>query len=37
MVNFEEQILENMFGEQYLEYRKKVPKFIPNPFKKYKK
>lgn len=37
MVNFEEKILENMFGEQYLEYRKKVPKFIPNPFKKYKK
>ena len=37
MVNFEEHILENMFGEQYLEYRKKVPKFIPNPFKKYKK
>ena len=37
MVNFEEEILENMFGEQYLEYKKKVPKFIPNPFKKYKK
>ncbi|MFX0138857.1 MAG: methyltransferase family protein [Candidatus Hodarchaeota archaeon] len=37
MVNFEEQILENMFGKQYLEYRNEVPKFIPNPFKKYKK
>ena len=37
MVNFEEKILENMFGKQYLEYRNKVPKFIPNPFKKYKK
>ena len=37
MVNFEEKVLENMFGEQYLEYKKNVPKFIPNPFKKYKK
>ncbi|MFX0105965.1 MAG: methyltransferase family protein [Candidatus Hodarchaeota archaeon] len=37
MVKFEEKILENMFGKQYLEYRNKVPKFIPNPFKKYKK
>lgn len=37
MVNFEEQILENMYGKEYFEYRKKVPKFIPNPFKKYKK
>jgi protein-S-isoprenylcysteine O-methyltransferase Ste14 len=37
MVNFEEKILENMFGKQYLEYRNKVSKFIPNPFKKYKK
>ncbi|UCD00812.1 MAG: isoprenylcysteine carboxylmethyltransferase family protein [Promethearchaeota archaeon] len=36
MVNFEEQILEDMFGKQYLEYRNKVPKFIPNPFRKYK-
>ncbi|MFX1595877.1 MAG: methyltransferase family protein [Promethearchaeota archaeon] len=37
MVNFEESILENMFGEQYLEYKKKVSKFIPNPIKRYKK
>jgi protein-S-isoprenylcysteine O-methyltransferase Ste14 len=35
MVNFEEKILENMFGNQFLEYKKKVPKWIPNPFKKY--
>jgi len=34
MVNFEEKILESMFGEQYLEYKKKVPKWFPNPFKK---
>ena len=34
MVNFEEKILENMFGIQYLEYKKKVPKWFPNPFKK---
>ncbi|MFX1297703.1 MAG: methyltransferase family protein [Promethearchaeota archaeon] len=34
MVNFEEKILENMFGTQFLEYKKKVPKWIPNPFKK---
>ena len=34
MVNFEERILENMFGEEYREYKKKVPKWIPNPFKK---
>jgi len=37
MANFEEGILENMFGEQYLDYKKKVSKFIPNPIKKYKK
>ena len=29
MVNFEENILENIFGEQFLEYKKKVPKWIP--------
>lgn len=34
MVNFEEHILENMFGEEYLNYKKKVSKWIPNPFKK---
>jgi protein-S-isoprenylcysteine O-methyltransferase Ste14 len=34
MVNFEENLLEKMFGEQYLRYKKKVPKWIPNPFKK---
>ncbi len=34
MVNFEEKILENMFDTQFLEYKKKVPKWIPNPFKK---
>ncbi|MFX0041922.1 MAG: methyltransferase family protein [Candidatus Hodarchaeota archaeon] len=34
MVNFEENILENMFGNQFLEYKTKVPKWIPNPFKK---
>lgn len=33
MVNFEEKILENMFGEQFLEYKKKVGKWLPNPFK----
>ena len=32
MVNFEESILEHKFGDQYLEYKKKVPKWIPNPF-----
>ena len=34
MVNFEENILENMFGEEYIRYKKKVPKWVPNPFKK---
>ncbi|MFX1411610.1 MAG: methyltransferase family protein [Promethearchaeota archaeon] len=34
MVNFEENVLENMFNIEYLEYKKKVPKWIPNPFKK---
>lgn len=33
MVNFEEKILENLFGNKYLEYKKKVPKWFPNPFK----
>ncbi len=35
MVNFEEKILENMFGEQFSDYNKKVSKWMPNPFKKY--
>ena len=35
MVNFEENILLDMFGEEYKEYRRKVSKWIPNPFKKY--
>ena len=34
MVNFEENILEAKFGEEYKEYQKNVPKWIPNPFKK---
>ena len=29
MVNFEEEILEEMFGQDYLEYKKRVPKWIP--------
>ncbi len=34
MANFEEKILENMFGDDYIQYKKRVPKWIPNPFKK---
>lgn len=34
MVNFEESILEKKFSSQYLTYKRKVPKWIPNPFKK---
>lgn len=34
MVNYEEKLLENMFGEDYKKYKSKVPKWIPNPFKK---
>jgi len=34
MVNFEENILENIFGEQYRVYKRKVSKWVPNPFKK---
>ena len=34
MANFEEIILENVFGKQYLEYKEKVPKWFPTPFKK---
>ena len=29
MANYEEQKLEQKFGEEYLEYRRKVPKWIP--------
>ncbi len=34
MVNFEENILENMFGEEYIKYKEKVSKWIPIPFKR---
>jgi len=37
MVNFEENILLDMFGEEYKEYKCKVSKWIPNPIKKYNK
>ncbi len=33
MVNYEEKILEKMFGEEYLEYKRKASKWLPNPFK----
>ncbi|MFX0039268.1 MAG: methyltransferase family protein [Promethearchaeota archaeon] len=33
MVNYEENILEGKFGEEYKEYKSRVPKWIPNPFK----
>jgi len=34
MVNFEEKLLENMFGDKYLDYKNKVPKWFPIPIKK---
>ena len=34
MVNFEEKVMENLFGKQFFEYKKRVPKWISNPFKK---
>ena len=34
MVNYEEKILEEMFADEYLEYKGKVPKWIPHPLKK---
>lgn len=34
MVNFEEKLLENMFGNEYLDYKSKVPKWFPIPIKK---
>ena len=32
MVNYEEKKLEEIFGNEYLEYQKKVPKWIPKLF-----
>jgi len=32
MVNYEESVLAELFGEEYLEYKKKVPKWIPKLF-----
>ena len=32
MVNYEESILEQLFGEEYKEYKKKVPKWMPKLF-----
>ena len=32
MVNYEEKKLEKIFGNEYLEYKKKVPKWIPKLF-----
>jgi protein-S-isoprenylcysteine O-methyltransferase Ste14 len=32
MANFEEYILENLFGEEFLKYKKKVGKWIPKIF-----
>jgi protein-S-isoprenylcysteine O-methyltransferase Ste14 len=34
MVNFEEEILESKFGDEYLEYKRKVTKWLPIPNKK---
>ncbi len=28
MINYEKKVLEDLFGEQYLEYKKKVPKYL---------
>lgn len=36
MVNYEEKILEDIFGDEYREYKSKVSKWIPNPFRKLK-
>lgn len=33
MVNYEENLLEQLFGEEYLEYKKKTSKWVPFPFK----
>jgi len=32
MANFEENLLESMFGNEYLEYKKNVPKWLPKLF-----
>jgi protein-S-isoprenylcysteine O-methyltransferase Ste14 len=32
MANYEEKVLEKLFGEEYLGYKKKVSKWFPNPF-----
>ena len=32
LVNYEENILEQLFGEDYLKYKQKVPKWIPTLF-----
>ncbi len=37
MANFEAKLLEDMFGSAYLEYKKKVPKWIPSLKSKYPK
>jgi protein-S-isoprenylcysteine O-methyltransferase Ste14 len=34
MVNYEEKILEDVFGEEYKDYKRKVSKWIPNSLKK---
>jgi len=34
MVNYEENILEDLFGNEYVEYKEKVPKWIPRIFLK---
>jgi protein-S-isoprenylcysteine O-methyltransferase Ste14 len=34
MVNFEEKLLEEMFGDEYKNYKERVAKWIPNLFKK---
>ena len=33
MANYEENVLEKLFGNDYLDYKKKVPKWIPKIFK----
>lgn len=33
MVRFEEKIMENLFGSEFLEYKKKVPKWFPKIIK----
>lgn len=32
MANYEERVLEKLFGEKYLEYKRNVSKWFPNPF-----